>query len=143
MNQAEITLELSKLASEQFKDDTLSYFAESNQGRFGSLNQQQARSRKSRRQEREIELLAILRERGLSYDPPEFEITFAVRATKSAVEVSRGWKQGYTAVPVSSVVAEAGFRFALITGDCPHTVRGSSFQEASDRALAEHREKCL
>jgi hypothetical protein len=85
-----------------------------------------------------MEILTEFKESEVPFKPLDIEQLFDVQTQHSDLEVSRGWKQGYNAVPL---IALNGMLVRYI--GCPHKTSAPTFQESHDKAIAQHLEECL
>lgn len=139
---APILLELDQIQEAQLKADILDYYASQNAGRFSSLNAQKHRDKSARRQERSIELRKQLQEASCDYRPLQFKQVLFLTPFYTEKDLARygNPKQRYRIEPG---IPNASFSKLDLTPGCRHEIQAATLLEGSEKAKAEHLEKCL
>lgn len=142
---APLILELDRLQEDQLKTDITAHFS-NNSRRFSSLNDQKHRDKSARNQERRIELKEQLKAAGYEYKPLQFPLEFYITSRYDERELKatgtgKPREQIYDAAPSLKLIL--GSELGREQSGCKHKVLAPTLQEGSDKALAEHLERCL
>lgn len=142
---APLILELDRLQESQLKADITAHFSTYTR-KFSSLDNQKHQDKSARNQERRIEIKKQLAEAGYECKPLQLPLEFYITprySERELVATGTGKKREQIYDVSPSLKEILGAELGREQSGCKHKVSAPTIQEGSDKALAEHLERCL